>query len=183
MISYRPESHTQQGSVRAHSPAKAPQLSFLHTLLFPGGVMMPRKNSYAAKLIPTYGATPTAVVTRPRYSARTPPSSRMIFNVMPPIVRSALVYAGTVPLAAEAARFEATAEEVWYAEASACFVCWNGIVGETLGVGAGEVREIDAVAIDSRDRTRSKGYVEPKGHYKMVNANCENMEIAKKRSA
>jgi hypothetical protein len=85
--------------------------------------MMPRKNSYAAKLIPTYGATPKAVVTRPRYSARTPPSSRMIFKVMPPIVRSALVYGGAVALAAEVARFEATAEEVWYAEASACFVC------------------------------------------------------------
>lgn len=147
--------------------------------------MMPRKNSYAAKLIPTYGATPKAVVTKPRYSARTPPSSRMIFNVMPPIVRSALVYADAVPLEAEVARFEATTEEVWYAEASACFVCWNGIgvVGETLGVGATEVREIDAVAIDSRDRTRSNGYVEPKRYHWMVNANCENAQIAKKRNA
>ena len=125
--------------------------------------MMPLKNSYAAKLIPTYGATPTAVVIRPRYSARTPPSSRMIFNVIPPIVRSALLYAGAVALA-EVAIFEATDEEVWYAEASVCFVCWKGIgvVGAVETLGATEVREIDAVAIDNRDRTRSNGYVEPK---------------------
>jgi len=126
--------------------------------------MMLRKNSYAAKLIPTYGATPKAVVTRPRYRARTPPSSRMIFNVMPPIVRSALVYAGEAVLQLDEAKFEATAEEVWYAEASACFVCWKGIgvisAVEGLDVDAAEVREIDAVAIDSRDRTRSNGYVE-----------------------
>lgn len=37
------------------------------------------------------------------------------------------------------------------------------------------MREIDAVAIDNRDRTRSNGYVEPKRHDKIVNANCDIM--------
>jgi hypothetical protein len=73
------------------SPARAPHSSFLGILLFPGGVMIPRSNSYVAKFRPTYGATPTAVVIKPLYSARTPPSSRMTFSVMPHTVRSAAV--------------------------------------------------------------------------------------------
>ena len=79
-------------------------------------------------------------------------------------------------LALEVARFEVSIEEVWYAEASACFICWNGIgvVSETLGVG-GTVREIDAVAIDNWDWMRSNGYIKPIKHDKIVNANGEIM--------
>jgi hypothetical protein len=83
-----------------YSPANAPQLNFLTIVFFPGGVRMPLKNSYAAKLIPTYGATPTAVVTNPRYSPRTPPSSRIILSVIPHIVKSAFLY--TVAITADA---------------------------------------------------------------------------------
>lgn len=80
----------------------APQLNFLAIPLFPGGVTTPLKNSYAAKLIPTYGATPTAVVTNPRYRPRTPPSSRMIFCVIPHIVSSTFVYCVTAAVAVAA---------------------------------------------------------------------------------
>lgn len=145
-----------------HSPAKAPQLSLRHTLLLPGGVTTPRKNSYAAKLIPTYGATPIAVVTSPRYSARTPPSSRMILSVMPHIVRSFLEY----PAAFSAVAVD-TDEDVWYAEASAGFAMLatddKGAFCKTALAAAGcaAISDTEAVAIESRDRTRSKGYVEP----------------------
>ena len=113
------------------SPARAPHVSFLGTVLLPGGVMIPRSSSYVAKFRPTYGATPTAVVIKPLYSARTPPSSRMTFNVMPHTVRSAAV------------KFATTAED-------AADDTDAGLMGR------------DAVAMDSRDRTRSRGYVEPK---------------------
>lgn len=84
---------TSKGYVRVCEmvPASAPQANFRVTLFFPGGVITPRKNSYAAKLIPTYGATPIAVVTSPRYNPRMPPSSRRILSVIPTIVRSTLV--------------------------------------------------------------------------------------------
>jgi hypothetical protein len=130
-------------------PANAPQLNFLATLLFPGGVIIPLRNSYAAKLIPTYGATPKAVVTNPLYNPFTPPSSLIIFEVIPHIVRSILVYLGGAA--------------VWYADANAC-VAWLGIEdGTVFGpvAAAWATSDTEAVAIDNRDLTRSKGYVEP----------------------
>lgn len=96
---------------------------------------------------------------------------------MPQIVRSALVYPGTVAAVA-LFKFEATAEDVWYADARACLaLCGMGIddgieARTTLGVAAPAVRDIEAVAIESRERTRSKGYVEPRNNHNMVSENC-----------
>jgi hypothetical protein len=117
--------------------------------------MRPRRASYAAKLIPTYGATPIAVATRPRYNARMPPSSRITFRVMPHMVSS-----------------DGNGRaDVWSAEAS--LSC--GDVDAPADEGGGiddddgddeDVAELfaaimDAVAIDNRERTRSSGYVVP----------------------
>lgn len=113
--------------------------------------MAPRRASYAAKLIPTYGATPMAVATRPRYNARTPPSSRITFRVIPHMVSS-----------------EGKGRaDVWSAEASLSFEDVDVPVDEGGGVDEGaDVAElfatrIDAVAMDSRERIRSNGYVVP----------------------
>lgn len=113
--------------------------------------MAPRRASYAAKLIPTYGATPMAVATRPRYNARTPPSSRITFRVIPHMVSS-----------------EGKGRaDVWRAEASLSFEDVDVPVDEGGGVDEGaDVAElfaarIDAVAMDSRERIRSNGYVVP----------------------
>lgn len=96
-----------------------------------------------------------AVGINPRYNARTPPSSRMTFNVMPHIVRSAGEKA--VAIAREALDAAAAADEdVWYADASAGFAAVD-----VVGGGFGLDTDIDAVAIDNRDRTRSRGYVVP----------------------
>ena len=75
----------------------------------------------------------------------------MILRVIPHIVSSALVYAEVLPTVDDA---------VWYADDSAVF---SGIVLDTVALGllGAAVRVTDAVAIDSRERTRSKGYVEP----------------------
>jgi hypothetical protein len=129
--------------MRNHLPARAPQLSFLTALLFPGGVIRPRRVSYAAKLIPTYGATPIAVATRPRYNALTPPSSRMTFRVIPHIVSS---------------------EGKWRAEvcsAEASLGCEDEGVGADVDAAVLFEASIDAVAIDNRERTKSNGYVVP----------------------
>lgn len=98
--------------------------------------MIPRSASYAAKLIPTYGATPTAVATSPRYNPRTPPSSRITLRVIPTTVRSAFEYRA---FALDAPEVEDGVEfaDNWF---------W---------------RDILAVAMDKRERTRSRGYVEP----------------------
>ena len=82
-------------------------------------------------MIPTYGATPTAVGIKPRYNARMPPSSRMILMVILMIERSPLLYFGR------------------------CEEGFADRVGDMF-------RDILAVAIDSRARTRSRGYVVPK---------------------
>lgn len=68
----------------ANEPATAPQLSFCHAACScPGGVKNARSHSYVAKFIPTYGATPTAVGTIPLYNALTPPSSRYMIAIIP----------------------------------------------------------------------------------------------------
>lgn len=58
--------HTELRSSEINSPARAPQVSFRTIVFFSGGVITPLRASYAAKLIPTYGATPTAVGIMPR---------------------------------------------------------------------------------------------------------------------
>ncbi len=63
--------------------------------------------------LPTYGATPIAVGTNPRYNALTPPSSLMTRIVMPHTVRSWAEKKGA------AAGRGTDAEAVWYAEARA----------------------------------------------------------------
>ena len=109
--------------------------------------MRPRSASYAAKLIPTYGATPIAVATKPRYSALTPPSSRITFIVMPHMVSS------------EGKR----RADVWSAEAS--LNCEEEDAAAVEGADADVcelfVESMDDVAIDNRERTRSNGYVVP----------------------
>lgn len=105
--------------------------------------MIPRKASYAAKLIPTYGATPIAVATIPRYNPRTPPSSRMILRVIPNTDRLAFEKS-VFGLKPDAPGVEDGAESTDNANGGRF---WTGIL---------------AVAIDKRERTRSKGYVEPK---------------------
>ncbi len=107
--------------------------------------MRPRRVSYAAKLIPTYGATPIAVATRPRYNARTPPSSRITFRVMPHMVNSEGNGRADVCSAETSLNFEPADE------------------GGGLDEGVAELLAaiIDAVAMDSRERTRSSGYVVP----------------------
>lgn len=92
-----------------------------------------------------------AVATKPRYSPRTPPSSLITFNVIPRIVSS-----DAVKVVDRIENVDGVVwDDVWYAEASACFDdvtpaddCFDG-----LG--------INAVAMDKRERTRSNGYVEP----------------------
>lgn len=112
--------------------------------------MRPRRASYAAKLIPTYGATPIEVATRPRYNALTPPSSRITFRVIPHMVSS-----------------EGKGRaDVWSAEASLNCEDLDVPADEGGGVDDEDVAEllvaiIDAVAMDSRERTRSSGYVVP----------------------
>jgi hypothetical protein len=105
--------------------------------------MTPRKASYAAKLIPTYGATPIAVATKPRYSALTPPSSRITFIVMPHMVSSESE--GRADVCSAEVSFKCEEEDV-DADADVCELF---------------VESMDAVAIDNRERTRSKGYVVP----------------------
>jgi len=95
----------------------------------------------------------------------------MIFRVIPHIVRSAWLYADAAacPAAVDAALtvedVEAM-EDVWYADDNACcLTCWacsraGEVVAAFVAVGRA-VSDIEAVAIDSRDRTRSNGYVEP----------------------
>ena len=91
-----------------------------------------------------------AVGTRPRYSARTPPSSRITLSVIPHMVKSALANACAT------GRTAALVEEVWYEDASA------GCAAIDDGAGAcDDCTGMEAVAIDSRDRTRSRGYVVP----------------------
>jgi hypothetical protein len=112
--------------------------------------MRPRRASYAAKLIPTYGATPIAVATKPRYNALTPPSSRITFRVIPHMVSSD----------------GKGRADVWSAEASLNFEDVDVPADEGGAVGDGGVAEllgviIDAVAMDSRERIRSNGYVVP----------------------
>ena len=85
---------------------------------------------------------------------------------MPHIVRSALVYtalaAAPAAEAADATLEEAeTAEEVWYAEARTCEDTSVAGALATFGAGGGAVNDIEAVAMDRRERTRSSGYVEP----------------------
>jgi hypothetical protein len=106
--------------------------------------MTPLRNSYAAKLIPTYGATPKAVVTSPRYSPRIPPSSRATLSVIPHIVSADAVGGDTME------------EDAWRTEESVR-------VRVELAGGAADWAEsgIDAVAIESLERTKSSGYVEP----------------------
>lgn len=69
---------------------------------------------------------------------------------MPHIVSSALVYGEVLATVDEA---------VWYADDRAVF---SGIVLDTVALGllGAALRFTDAVAIDNRERTRSKGYVE-----------------------
>jgi len=109
--------------------------------------MTPRRASYAAKLIPTYGATPIAVATRPRYNARAPPSSLMTFRAMPHIVSS---------------DGEGRAD-VWSAEASLNFEDdgpADGGEGVDDDAGADAFAAImEAVAMDNLERSRSNGYV------------------------
>ena len=118
--------------------------------------MRPRRASYAAKLIPTYGATPIAVATRPRYNARMPPSSRITFRVMPHMVSS-----------------ESNGRaDVWSAEASLSFDDVDAPVDEGGGMDDDDDDDdndaaepfaaiMEAVAIDNRECTRSSGYVVP----------------------
>lgn len=134
-------------------PAKAPHANFLGTETFPGGVMTPLNASYAAKLIPTYGATPIAVATKPRYSPRTPPSSRMTFKVIPHMVSSG----DGIAIDRDDGLDK---DDVWYPDANVCVTeetAEDGLGGCLSGNAVGR----DAVAIDRRDRTRSNGYVEP----------------------
>jgi hypothetical protein len=119
--------------------------------------MRPRRASYAAKLIPTYGATPIAVATRPRYNARKPPSSRITFRVIPHMVSS-----------------EGNGRaDVWSAEASLNCEDVDAPVDEGGGMDDDDVAELlaaimDAVAIDNRERTRSSGYVVPTTKKKLL---------------
>lgn len=87
----------------------------------------------------------------PRYSARTPPSSRTTLSVIPHIVRSC----GENTVAA-AGLADAAADEVWYAEDNAGRP-GPGLDDVEVDFGTG----IDAVAIERRERMRSKGYVVP----------------------
>lgn len=88
---------------------------------------------------------------KPRYNPRTPPSSRITFIVIPHIVNSAFEK-GAATARAELADDE---DEVWYADANAGFAAELAVDEPGLDMA------IDAVAIDNRDRTRSRGYVVP----------------------
>lgn len=78
---------------------------------------------------------------------------------MPHIVRSAWVYIDGAA--------------VWYPDAKACVPCESGIDVDAAAIfgpaaAAGTTSETEAVAMDSRDLTRSNGYVEPE---KIVQSN------------
>lgn len=115
--------------------------------------MIPRSASYAAKLMPTYGATPIAVGINPLYNALTPPSSRMTLIVIPHTVRSCFENIVVVCRTALAVAAADAGADVWYAD-------------DNVGFGEGVdcifcfwKTGIEAVAIDNLDRTRSRGYV------------------------
>lgn len=73
--------------------------------------------------------------------------------VIPHMVRSCFVNIDAACRAALAVDADAGAD-VWYADANAGF-------GDALGGGLCWKTGIDAVAMDSLDRTRSRGYVVP----------------------
>ena len=87
-----------------------------------------------------------AVGINPRYSALTPPSSLITLRVIPHIVRSR-------GEKTDCAVDRAVVDAVWYADARAGCEAVEDVAAACSG--------IDAVAIDNRERMRSKGYVVP----------------------
>ena len=81
-----------------------------------------------------------------------PPSSRMTLSVIPFTVRSLGVHAVCLVVWSDV---DDEAEAVWYPDTSEG--CWVETVDGVLCCTG-----IEAVAIESLDRTRSRGYVVPK---------------------